>query len=132
MNGQSSMYNTFNIEGVSDNQRNQLLQIYIPPIEAIQEVQITTSNYDPQQGTALGAVTNVILKSGGNQFHGEAYYFYQGNRLLGQAHTFQTTPKNHAVYNYFGGNIGGPIQKDKTFFFASFLRIPQHVGEFER
>jgi hypothetical protein len=57
------MYNTFNIEGVSDNQRSQLLQIYIPPIEAIQEVQITTSNYDPQQGTALGAVTNVSLRS---------------------------------------------------------------------
>jgi hypothetical protein len=129
VNGQSSMYNTFNIQGVSDNQRSQLLQIYIPPIEAIQEVQITTSNYDPQQGTALGAVTNVILKSGGNQFHGEGYYFYQGNRLSAKQY-FQTTPNNHAVYNYFGGNIGGPIQKGKTFFFASFLEYRQHLGEF--
>jgi Carboxypeptidase regulatory-like domain len=131
VNGQSSMYNTFDIEGVSDNQRSQLLQIYIPPIEAIQEVQITTSNYDPQQGTALGAVTNVILKSGGNQFHGEGYYFYQGNALSAKQY-FQTTPNTHAVYNYFGGNIGGPIQKEKTFFFASFLEYRQHVGEFER
>ena len=123
------MYNTFNIEGISDNQRSQLLQIYIPPIEAIQEVQITTSNYDPQQGTALGAVTNVILKSGGNQFHGEGYYFYQGDALSAKSY-FQTTPKNHAVYNYFGGNIGGPIQKDKMFFFVSFLEYRQHLGEF--
>ena len=130
VNGQSSMYNTFNIEGVSDNQRSQLLQIYIPPIEAIQEVQITTSNYDPQQGTALGAVTNVILKSGGNQFHGEGYYFYQGNALSARQY-FQTTPNTHAVYNYYGGNIGGPIQKDKTFFFVSFLEYQQHLGEFE-
>ncbi len=130
VNGQSSMYNTFNIEGVSDNQRSQLLQIYIPPIEAIQEVQITTSNYDPQQGTALGAVTNVILKSGGNQFHGEGYYFYQGNALSARQY-FQTTPNTHAVYNYYGGNIGGPIQKDKMFFFVSFLEYQQHLGEFE-
>jgi hypothetical protein len=130
VNGQSSMYNTFNIEGVSDNQRSQLLQIYIPPIEAIQEVQITTSNYDPQQGTALGAVTNVILKSGGNHFHGEGYYFYQGNALSARQY-FQTTPNTHAVYNYYGGNIGGPIQKDKTFFFVSFLEYQQHLGEFE-
>jgi Carboxypeptidase regulatory-like domain len=130
VNGQSSMYNTFNIEGVSDNQRSQLLQIYIPPIEAIQEVQITTSNYDPQQGTALGAVTNVILKSGSNQFHGEGYYFYQGNALSARQY-FQTTPNTHSVYNYYGGNIGGPIQKDKTFFFVSFLEYQQHLGEFE-
>jgi hypothetical protein len=131
VNGQSSMYNTFDIEGINDNQRSQLLQIYIPPIEAIQEVQITTSNYDPQQGTALGAVTNVILKSGGNKFHGEGYYFYQGNALSAKQY-FQTTPNNHAAYNYFGANIGGPIQKEKMFFFVSFLEYRQHVGEFER
>ncbi len=130
VNGQSSMYNTFDIEGISDNQRSQLLQIYIPPIEAIQEVQITTSNYDPQQGSALGAVTNVILKSGGNDFHGEAYYFYQGNALSARQY-FQTIPNSHAVYNYVGGNIGGPIQKGKMFFFVSFLEYTQHVGEFE-
>jgi Carboxypeptidase regulatory-like domain len=130
INGQSSMYNTFDIEGVSDNQRSQLLQIYIPPIEAIQEVQITTSNYDPAQGSALGAVTNVILKSGGNDFHGEGYYFYQGNALSARQY-FQTTPNTHAVYNYYGGNIGGPIQKGKMFFFVSFLEYTQHVGEFE-
>ncbi len=130
VNGQSSMYNTFDIEGVSDNQRSQLLQIYIPAAEAIQEVQVTTSNYDPQQGSALGAVTNVILKSGGNQFHGEAYYFYQGDALSARNY-FQTTPKTHAVYNYIGGNIGGPIQKGKTFFFVSYLEYTQHVGEFE-
>jgi hypothetical protein len=130
VNGQSSMYNTFDIEGVSDNQRSQLLQIYIPPIEAIQEVQITTSNYDPQQGSALGAVTNVILKSGSNGLHGEAYYFYQGDALSAKGY-FQTTPKTHAVYNYIGGNVGGAIQKDKTFFFVSYLEYTQHVGEYE-
>ena len=129
VNGNSSMYNDFDIEGIDDNQRTNLLQIYIPPIEAIQEVHISTSNYDPQQGSALGAVTNVILKSGGNAYHGEVYYFYTGNALQARTY-FQTTPNHHAVDNYWGGNLGGPIQKDKMFFFASFLEHTQHIGEF--
>jgi hypothetical protein len=133
VNGNSSLYNDFDIEGIDDNQRTNLLQIYIPPIEAIQEVAITTSNYDPQQGSALGAVTNVILKSGGKQFHGEAYYFYTGNALDSRSYFQQGAnggPFNmpHAVDNYFGGNVGGPIWRGKTFFFVSFLEHTQHLG----
>jgi hypothetical protein len=134
VNGNSSLYNDFDIEGIDDNQRTNLLQIYIPPIEAIQEVAITTSNYDPQQGSALGAVTNVILKHGGNQYHGEAYYFYTGNKLDSRNYFQQGTGGKpfkmpHAVDNYFGGNIGGPIQRGKMFFFVSFLEHTQHLGE---
>jgi hypothetical protein len=129
VNGNSSLYNTFDIEGINDNQRTNLEQIYIPPIEAIQEVHISTSNYDPQQGSALGAVTNVVLKSGGNDIHGEVYYFYTGNALQARSY-FQTTPNHHAVDNYWGGNIGGPIIKKKLFYFASFLEHTQHLGEF--
>jgi Carboxypeptidase regulatory-like domain len=130
VNGQSSMYNTFDIEGIDDNQRTNLLQIYIPPAESIQEVHISTSNYDPQQGSALGAVTNVILKSGGNDFHGEVFYFYTGNALQARTY-FQTTPNHHAVDNYFGGNLGGPISRSKKlFFFGSFVEHRQNIGEF--
>ncbi|HEV2276107.1 MAG TPA: TonB-dependent receptor [Acidobacteriaceae bacterium] len=134
VNGNSSMYNDFDIEGIDDNQRTNLLQIYIPPIEAIQGVDITTSNYDPQQGSALGAVTNVILKSGTNQFHGEVYEFYTGNRLDARSY-FNQGPNGqpyhfpHIVDNYFGGNLGGPIQKGKTFFFVSYLEHIQRTGE---
>ena len=71
----------------------------------------------------------MILKSGGNAFHGEVYYFYTGNALQASTY-FQTTPNHHAVDNYWGGNLGGPIQKDKMFFFASFLEHTQHIGEF--
>ena len=135
VNGNSSLYNDFEIEGIDDNQRTNLLQIYIPPIEAIQQVGITTSNYDPQQGSALGAVTNVILKSGSNQFHGEAYEFYQGNAL--DARSFFERGANgapfrfpHIVDNYYGGNVGGPIQKGKTFFFVDYLEHSVRNGEF--
>lgn len=79
VNGTSSLTNNFQIEGVNDNERTGLLQVYIPAAEAIQEVSVTTSNYDAEQGTALGAVTNVVIKSGSNQFHGSLYEIYKGN-----------------------------------------------------
>ncbi|MDE3181582.1 MAG: carboxypeptidase regulatory-like domain-containing protein, partial [Acidobacteriota bacterium] len=137
VNGTSSMTNNFQIEGVNDNERTGLLQVYIPPIEAIQEVNVTTSNYDAEQGTALGAVVNVIMKSGTNHFHGSAYEIYNGQAL--NARNFfdrgpEGTPfsKPHNVYNYWGGQFGGPIRKNKTFFFVDFLRTDLHQGQFQR
>src|SRR5947208_11183159 len=137
VNGTSSMANNFQIEGVNDNERTGLLQVYIPAAEALQEVNVTTSNYDAEQGTALGAVVNVIYKSGTNQLHGEAYEFYRGSAL--NARNFFDRGANgapfqkpHSVNNYFGGNIGGPIRKDKTFFFFNFLRTTEHESQFQR
>ncbi len=136
INGNSSIANIFNINGINDNERSGLLQMYIPAAEAIQEVSISTSNYDPSQGTALGAVTNVIIKSGTNKFHGEAYEFYRGNKL--NSRSFFEVGTNgkpfqapHFVDNYFGANLGGPIQKGKTFFFVNFLEHRIRHGEFE-
>jgi len=132
-NGNAGRNNIFNIEGVSDNEVGGLLQAFIPPMEAIQEVNITASNYDPAEGAALGAVTNVIFKSGTNQFHGEAYEFYTGNALDARNFFYQGTGGAafkfpHSVDNYFGGNVGGPIQKDKTFFFFNYLGHRQRTG----
>src|SRR5215472_12730249 len=69
VNGQTRLFNNLQIEGVDDNERTGLLQIYIPPAEAIQTVDVSTSNYTAEFGRAGGAVTNVILKSGTNDFH---------------------------------------------------------------
>lgn len=137
VNGSSSLSNNFQFEGVNDNERTGLLQVYIPPIEAIQEVDVTTSDYDPEQGSALGAVTNVIFKSGTNQFHGAAYEIWNGDKL--NARNFfdfgtggQPFVKPKLVSNYFGGEIGGPIVKNKTFFFFDFLRTTDHESQFQR
>ena len=130
VNGQSGLANNLQFEGLNDNERTGLLSIYIPPIEAIQTVDVTTSNYDAELGRANGAVTNVILKSGTNEFHGAAYEI---NRIsaLAAVPFFQTAvSKAPAVYNYYGANIGGPIVKNKTFFFGDFLRINDHQGQF--
>src|SRR6266436_4450914 len=132
VNGQSGLANNLQFEGLNDNERTGLLSIYIPPIEAIQTVDVTTSNYDAELGRANGAVTNVILKSGTNDFHGAAYEI---NRIsaLAAVPFFQNTavtPKAKTVYNYYGANVGGPIIKNKTFFFGDFLRINDHQGQF--
>ena len=101
-----------------------MLQVLIPPLEAIQTVDVSTSNHSVDLGRGAGAVTNVILKSGTNQFHGSLYEFVQ-NGDFDARNFFQ--PQVAAVhYNYFGGTIGGPIKKNKLFFFADYLNVFDH------
>ncbi len=124
VNGQAREGNNFMIEGTDDNERTGLLQIYIPPIEAIQTVDISLTNHDPEMGRATGAVVNVVLKSGGNSFHGGAYEFLQNSDL--NARSFFNPSVGHLAYNYVGGNLGGPIKKNKIFFFGDYLRVMDH------
>ena len=124
VNGQLRMGNNYQIEGIDNNERTGLLQILIVPLEAIQTVDVSTSNYDAELGRASGAVTNVILKSGTNNFHGAAYEFSRNSYF--NARNFFDKSVGHLAYNYFGGNIGGPIKKNKLFFFADYLKVYDH------
>jgi len=124
VNGQLREGNNYQIEGIDDNERTGLLQILIPPLEAIQTVDASTSNYDAELGRASGAVVNVILKSGTNNYHGAAYEFARNNYF--NARNFFDKSVGHLAYNYFGGNIGGPIVKNKLFFFADYLMVKDH------
>jgi len=130
VNGQARLFNNLQIEGVDDNERTGLLQIYIPPAEAIQTVDVSTSNYTAEFGRAGGAVTNVILKSGTNAFHGAAYEFNRISALAAKPF-FQTLAKAPSTYNYYGGNVGGPIIRNKLFFFGDILRIDDSRGKFD-
>ncbi len=137
INGQSSLGNNYQIEGVNDNERTGLLQVYVPPVESVQQMDVTTSNYDPEQGVAVGAVINIILKSGSNDFHGNLFEIWNGNSLNarnffnygmnGQPYVFP-----HLVSNYWGGALGGPIRKNKTFFFMDYLRTTNHQAQFQQ
>ena len=124
VNGQARQGNEYQIEGIDDDERTGLLQILIPPAEAIQTVDVSTSNYDPELGRASGGVANVILKSGSNTFHGDAYEFLQNSYF--NARSFFNPSVGHLAYNYFGGDVGGPIIKNKLFFFADVLRVSDH------
>jgi Carboxypeptidase regulatory-like domain len=124
VNGQLRMGNNYQIEGIDDNERTGLLQILVPPIEAIATVDVSTSNFEAELGRASGAVTNVILKSGSNSIHGALYEFMQNSEL--NARAFFNPGTGHITYNYFGGNIGGPIIKNKLFYFGDILRVADH------
>jgi len=124
VNGQLRQGNNYQIEGIDDNERTGLLQILVPPLESIQTVDVSTSNYDAELGRASGAVVNVILKSGTNNFHGAAYEFVRNSYF--NARNFFDPSVGHLAYNYFGGNIGGPIKKNKLFFFADYLKVYDH------
>jgi len=124
VNGQARMGNNTMIEGTDDNERTGLLQIYIPPIEAIQTVDVSLTNHDPEMGRASGAVVNVVLKSGTNEIHGAAYEFLQNSDF--NARSFFNPSVGHLAYNYVGGNLGGPIKKNKMFLFGDYLRVMDH------
>ena len=124
VNGQPRVGNSYQIEGIDDDERTGLLQIMIPPEQAIDTVDVATSNYEPELGRAVGTVANVILKSGTNQFHGQVAEYVQNSDM--DARAYFNSSVGHVAYNYFGGAVGGPIKKDKLFFFGDFFRSPDH------
>src|SRR5581483_2570005 len=92
---------------------------YVPPTDAIENVNVVTNSFDAAQGQTQGAWVNVQTKSGTNQFHGDAHELYTGNALSALNYFNPSTfriPLN--VFNQFGASLGGPIKKDKLFFFG--------------
>ncbi|RSL16973.1 carboxypeptidase family protein [Edaphobacter aggregans] len=134
--GQSTLLNNVTIDGADDNQgyfseeRGRTRAGYSTAKAAVQEFQVNTSNYTAEYGRSAGGVVNSVTKSGGNQIHGELY-FTDRDASWGAANAFTTrsvqlTPggpfvaqnfKPTDVRKQFGGAIGGPIFKDKLFFF---------------
>ena len=103
--------------------------VYVPPAETIQEVNISTNNFDPEQGMTGGAAITVITKSGSNQFHGVLFEYHEDQSLRARQffETVANSPqKGSSSLNDVGGTFSGPIMKDKLFFFGSY------DGTFER
>ena len=124
VNGQPRMGNSYQIEGIDDDERTGLLQILITPAQAIETVNVSTSNFETELGRAIGTMINVIIKSGTNSFHGQVLELAQNSEFDARAYFNPTV--GHLVYNYFGGGVGGPIIKDKLFFYADYYRSPDH------
>ncbi len=95
---------------------------YVPPAEAVESVNIVTNSFDAEQGMAGGAAVNVSIKSGTNDFHGSAHLFHTNSALRARNFFFlgDKLPKN--IQNQFGGTFGGPIVKNKLFFFGDWER----------
>jgi hypothetical protein len=95
---------------------------YIQPVETIETVNIATNNFDADTGMAGGAAQTVVTKSGTNEFHGSGFLFFNGDKLnansfINNANGLVRPPQNKYIY---GGTLGGPIMKDKLFFFGSY------------
>lgn len=138
VNGQSGRNNNFELDGQSNNDNSVAgPQIFFGNQDAIQEIAVITDDYSAQYGRNAGAVVNYITKSGTNQFHGSAFELYQGQYLSsltngdksslfgfcasGQSASTGCTPPVIPRFdeNRYGATIGGPVIKDKLFFFGS-------------
>jgi hypothetical protein len=103
-----------------------------PPVDAIQEFKVQTNSFSAEFGRSAGAILNATIKSGTNRFHGNGWEFLRNDKL-DAANFFENSPtptkKGEFRLNQFGASIGGPIRKDKTFFFGDYegTRIRQAV-----
>lgn len=131
VNGQSRLANNVQIEGIDDNQRTGLLTMLIPPAEAIDQVSVSTSNFDAEFGRSAGAVTSLTLKSGTNMLKGSAFWFGNNDatNALPASTIFATTrTKPPTTYNQLGATVGGPIKRNKLFFFADYQYTRDILG----
>ena len=127
-NGASRSSNSFRIDGSSVNSvwlpQN---AAYVPTLEAIEMVNVVTNAFDAEQGLAGGSAANVLIKSGTNQVHGSAFEYNSNNAEKARPYFLpasQGKPKD--VYNEFGATIGGPIVKNKLFYFGSYEGALHH------
>lgn len=147
VNGNDPGQNSFQMDGVyinnfanagSANDSSLYTGIGVPSPDAIQEFKVQTSTYDASYGRIPGANVNVVTKSGTNQFHGTAFEFLRDtilnandffyNRDSCAAYASGTCPKQVLNQNQFGGVLGGPIKKNKLFFFGSYEGTRQKNG----
>lgn len=130
VNGQSRLANNVQLEGVDNNHKTGLLTVLIPSAEAIETVSISTSMYDAEFGRAGGAITNVTLKSGTNDLKGSVFAF--GNTEATMAAGYFSHVKPPTEYLQAGFTLGGPILRNKLFFFGDYQHTVDNAGRTSR
>jgi len=118
VNGGRGRSNNFSVNGGDANDQFVNLPTVQPTPDSIEEFRVLTNTFDAEYGRNSGSVVNVVTKSGTNQFHGNVYEFFRNTVLNSRNYFDTTTPQFNQ--NQFGGTFGGPIKKDRTFFFASY------------
>jgi hypothetical protein len=120
VNGQDESLNNWVVDGIDDNERV-IGSIGVKPnIEGIQEITVQTNSYAPEAGRTAGGVINVVTKSGTNQFHGSVYEYFRNDIFDGRNFFQNTGRKPELRQNQYGASIGGPIFRDKTFFYFDY------------
>jgi outer membrane receptor protein involved in Fe transport len=130
-NGNREQSNNFMLDGVDNNFRRNGLITLRPSVEAVREFKIQTNLFQAEQGRNPGATINVVTKSGSNALHGSVYEFFRNTQL--DAKNFfakAEAPKAQYQQNQFGASLGGPIRRDKLFFFANYEGFRKRQGTF--
>lgn len=128
VNGGRGRSNNFSVNGGDANDQFANLPAVQPSPDSIEEFRVITNTFDAEYGRNSGAVVNVITKSGTNELHGNVYEFFR-NKVLNSKGYFDSE-KPDVKQNQFGGTLGGPVKKDRTFFFTSYegRRIRQGIS----
>jgi hypothetical protein len=116
------------IDGTWDTRADWGGVVYVPSVDDVQEMKIQTNAFTAQYGWSSGNVVNIVTKSGTNQFHGDAWEFY-ANSSADAKYYFNDGPQPAFHRNQFGGTIGGPIKKNKLYFFAYYEGLRQASPE---
>ncbi len=117
VNGARVNMNNYILDGISDKGLSGGSNTQ-PSVDTVQEFRVDTEALSAEYGSTVGAVTTVVLKSGSNQFHGTAYEFLRNDKL--DSREFYEGDRGEFRMNQFGGTLGGPIRKNKWFFFGSY------------
>src|SRR5260370_8569247 len=136
INGNREQANNFMLDGMDNNQVSDNLLGYTPAPDAIQEFNLITNNAPAEFGNFEGGIVNATIKSGTNAFHGDVWEFFRNDKLNAKTWANRVTnnpiPKAALRWNMFGGTFGGPIIKNRLFFFADFqdqrFDIPSSSG----
>lgn len=132
LNGNRAQANNYTLDGIDLNETFNNLIAYSPAPESLQELKVLTSDSPTDYGNVNGAGVVAILKSGTNQFHGSIYGYVQDCRL--NANSYYNKSQSPVILinpfsqDQFGGTLGGPIKRDKLFFFVDYLASRNHVG----
>ncbi len=134
-NGLQPDQNNYLLDGIDNNSNaadflNGTNFVILPPLDAIQEFKVQTADFSAELGRSAGAVLNATIKSGTNSIHGAAWEFFRNDKL-DAADWFEDNggiPKGELRQNQFGGAIGGPILKDKAFFFGDYEGLRRVQG----
>jgi len=120
VNGGRGRSNNYSVNGGDSNDLFANLPAVQPSPDSVEEFRVISNSFDAEYGRNSGAVVNVVTKSGTNELHGSAYEFFRNDVLNAHGFTFQPTVKPPFKQNQFGGTLGGPVKKDKTFLFGSY------------
>ena len=118
INGQRESSNGFMVNGIDVQEHMNGGTSIIPNLDSIEEFRVLTNNFDPEYGNYNGGMVTVVTKSGSNVFHGDAFEFFRNTAL--DARGYFDPTRSAFKQNQFGGTIGGPIKRDKVFFFTDY------------